>query len=77
MAKYLIIEVQKSADGTIAVPPITTADSLNAARSTFYSLCAVAAISAVPVHTIVLLNDVGQEIGMESFNHVDENEEIE
>lgn len=41
------------------------------ARSTFYSLCAVAAISEVPVHSVVLLNEVGQELGLESFNHTD------
>ena len=74
MAKYIVMEIQKSQDGTIAVPPITTADTLNSARSSFYSICAIAAISSVPVHTVVLLNDVGQEIGMESFNHEEESE---
>ena len=67
--KYLVIEIQKFADGTVAVPPIHTADTFLQARSTFYSLCAVAAISEVPVHTVVLLSDVGQELGLESFDH--------
>ena len=69
--KYVIIELQKFADGTVAVPPINTADTYLAARSTFHSICAVAAISTVPVHTVVLLNEVGQELGLESFNHTD------
>lgn len=69
--KYVIIEIQKFADGTIAVSPIHTADTFLQARSTFYSLCAVAAISEVPVHSVVLLNETGQELGLESFNHAD------
>ena len=67
--KYLILEIQKFADGTIATPPLETAETLNSARSTFYSKCAVAAVSTVPVHTVVLLTDVGQMIGLESFSH--------
>ena len=75
MAKYLIIEIQKFADGTIATPPINTADTLNEARSTFYSKCAVAAVSDVPVHSVVLLTETGQTQGLESFNHTDNQED--
>lgn len=69
--KYLIIEIQKASDGTIAVSPVSTAETFFAARSTFHSICASAAISQVAVHTVVLLNDVGQELALESFNHID------
>jgi len=69
--KYLIIEIQKMSDGSIAVPPVSTADNLNAARSTFYSLCAVAAVSTVPLHSVVLLNEAGQTLGLESFDHTE------
>ena len=68
MAKYIVIEIQKAQDGTIAVPPIDTNDTLLEARSTFFSKCAIAAVSQVPVHSVVLLTDVGQMIGLESFN---------
>ena len=71
MAKYLIIEIQKFADGTIATPPINTADTLNEARSAFYSKCAVAAVSDVPVHSVVLLTETGQTQGLESFDHTE------
>jgi len=70
--KYLIIEIQKFADGTLAVPPVNTADSLNSARSTFYSKCAVAAVSDVPLHSVVLLNEAGQTYALESFDHTTE-----
>lgn len=69
MAKYIVLEIQKASDGTIATPPLSTAETLNAARSTFYSKCSIAAVSEVPVHTIVLMTDAGQTIGLESFDH--------
>lgn len=69
--KYVIIEMQKFSDGTVAVPPIHTEDTFFAARSTFHSLCSIAAVSEVPVHSVVLLNETGQELGLESFNHAD------
>ena len=69
--KYIIIEIQKFADGTIAVPPIHTADTFFDASSTFHSICATAAVSEVPVHSVALLNETGQTFDLESFNHVD------
>ena len=69
--KYVIIELQKFADGSVAIPPVNTADTLNAARSTFYSKCAVAAVSDVPLHSVVLLNEAGQTYALESFDHTD------
>lgn len=66
---YVIVEIQKAADGTASIAPVSTAATLNAARSTFYSICASAAISQVATHTVVLLTDVGQTIGLESFDH--------
>ena len=75
MAKYLVIEIQKFADGTIAVPPVHTEDSFFEAASTFHSICAVAAASEVPVHSVVLLTETGQTQGLESFSHTDNQEE--
>ena len=69
--KYLVIEIQKAADGTIAVPPINTYDNLFDALSRYHTILASAAISQVPVHTACVLNEVGQEIRLDSFNHVD------
>ena len=66
--KYLVIEIQKAVDGTIAVPPVATYDNLFDALSKYHTVLAAAAISEVPVHTCVILNDVGQEIRMDSYN---------
>ena len=69
--KYIVIEIQKAADGTVAVPPINTYDNFFDALSKYHTVLAAAAISDVPVHTCVVLNDVGQEIRMDSYNKAD------
>jgi len=66
--KYLVIEIQKFADGTIAVPPIATYDTFFGAINKFHTVMAAAAISEVPVHSCVVLNEVGQEIRMDSYD---------
>lgn len=69
--KYLVIEIQKFSDGTVAVPPIASYDSFFEALSRYHTILASAAISDVPVHTCVVLNEVGQEIRMDSYNKAD------
>ena len=69
--KYIVIEIQKSADGTVSIPPINTYDSFFEALSRYHTILAAAAISDVPVHTAVVLNEVGQEIRMDSYNKAD------
>lgn len=71
MAKYIVVEIQKSADGSIAVPPIATFDTFFEASARYHSILSVAAVSEVPVHTALILTDVGQEIALDTFNHVD------
>lgn len=66
--KYIVIEIQKAADESIAVPPIATYDNFFDALSKYHTVLAAAAVSAVPTHTCVILNDVGQEIRMDSYN---------
>lgn len=69
--KYLVIEIQKAADGTIAVPPVATYDNLLDALSKYHTVLAAAAVSSVPVHSCVILNDVGQEVRLDSYNKSD------
>ena len=69
--KYIVIEIQKVADGTVAIPPINTYDSFFEALSRYHTILAAAAVSSVPVHTCVVLNEVGQEIRMDSYNKAD------
>ena len=69
--KYIVIEIQKFENGTIAVPPIATFDSFFEAVSRYHTIMATAAISDVPVHSAVILTDTGQEIKMDSYNKAD------
>lgn len=71
MSKYIVIEIQKSQDGTVAIPPVATYDNLFDALSRYHTILAAAAISDVPVHSAVILTDVGQQIRMDSYNKVD------
>ena len=66
--KYIVIEIQKAADGTISIPPINTYDSLLEAMSRYHTILAAAAVSNVPVHTAVVLNDVGKQIRLDSYD---------
>ena len=68
---YMVIEIQKFANGTVAVPPIATYDSFFDAVSRYHSILATAAVSDVPVHSCVVLTDTGQEIRLDSYNKAD------
>lgn len=69
--KYIVIEIQKFADGSIAVPPVSTFSSFFEAMARYHSILAVASVSDVPVHSACVLNDVGQQIRYDTFNHTD------
>lgn len=69
--KYIVLEIQKFSDGTVATPPIASYDSFFEALSKYHTVLAAAAISQVPVHTCVVLNEVGQVIAMDSYNKAD------
>lgn len=68
---YIVIEIQKFENGTVAVPPIATYDSFFDAVSRWHTIMATAAISDVPVHSAVILTETGQEIKMDSYNKAD------
>ena len=70
--KYIVIEIQKFADGTIAVPPIATYDTLFGALNKYHTVLAAAAISEVPVHSCVVLTETGQEVRLDSYNKAEE-----
>ena len=69
--KYIVLEIQKSADGSIAVPSPTIHDTFFDAMARYHTVMAAAATSSVPVHTALVLTDVGQEIRLDSFNHTE------
>lgn len=72
---YIVLEVQKNLDGTGAiVAPIPTFNDKLEAESCFHSKLASAAISEVPIHTIILLDDDANTIRRETYLHKVETE---
>lgn len=55
---YIVLEIQTYDDGTVGM--INTAfEDQNLAKNKYYSVLAAAAISGLPKHTAVLLNEEG------------------
>lgn len=67
---YIVLEVQKNLDGTGAiVAPIPVYNTLPEAESCWHSKLAVACISSVPIHTIILMDDDANTIRRETYLH--------
>ena len=67
---YIVLEVQKNLDGTGAiVAPIPTFNSRPEAESCWHSKLATAAISTVPVHTIILMDEEANTLRRETYLH--------
>lgn len=64
--KYIVVEIQTNSDGTIGTL-ITQNDNLNEAQSTYYSILAAAALSALPVHAAVLMTNEGITLEFKAF----------
>lgn len=65
---YVVIEMQTT-DGVTAVVPPVAFDDLNHAYQKFYTVLSAAAVSNVPLHSAVIINDRGELIRTESFDH--------
>ena len=70
---YIIQEIQTSGGQTALLPAITKADK-NEMESTFHSILAAAAISAVEVHTVIVYDEHGNMIKREFYEHLSEGE---
>ena len=64
--KYVIVEIQTMADGTIA-SLVTPKDDYYQAENTYHTVLAAAALSELPVHTAVLLDNEGNVIHSQAF----------
>ena len=56
---YHIIEIQTNGSSSAIVTPIPSAETKNEAESIFHQKLAYAAISEVPFHSVVLIDDRG------------------
>ena len=67
---FIVLEVQKNLDGTGSiVAPIPVYNTLPEAESCWHSKLAVACISSVPIHTIILMDDDANTIRRETYQH--------
>lgn len=63
---YIVIEIQTS---TTVATIVNSYDNINQAESKYHQILTAAAISDVPKHGAVLLNDEGQMINHECYVH--------
>lgn len=66
--KYLVIEIQVSDSGSVG-NFVWVYDDINDAYSKYHSVLSAAAVSNVPVHSAVILNETGFCIRHESYDH--------
>jgi len=68
---YIIQEIQTTGTQTALLPAVTYSDR-NEAESAYHSKLASAAVSAVTVHTVVLLDEHGNTVRREYYEHAQE-----
>ena len=64
----IIVEIQHSNDGSTSVLHEVKADR-NTAEQTYHNKLAYAAVSAVNVHSVVMLDDYGTRVKGETYYH--------
>lgn len=64
----IILEIQHSNDGTTAVLHEVKADA-NVAEQTYHQKLSYAAVSSVNVHSVVMIDDMGNRIKGETYYH--------
>ena len=68
---YIIIEIQKSNEGTVAIVPPASYTDKDVAEQAYHTALAAAAVSSVNVHSVVMLDDTGARLKGETYYHGD------
>ena len=71
---YIALEIKDKADGTVEVSNYKKA-TRDEAEQAYHSILSVAAVSAHPVHTGMILNTMGQVLKSECYKHEQQAEE--
>ena len=66
---YIIIEIQKSNNGTVAIVPPSSFSDQNVAEQAYHQALSAAAVSQVNVHSVVMLSDTGERMKGETYYH--------
>ena len=67
---YHIIEIQTTDTSSVVVTPIPSAQNQNDAESIYHQKMSYAAISSVPVHAVVMVNDHGTIVMNGYYAHI-------
>jgi len=68
MGKFITIELQSFADGSVALQKWTY-DTIPEAEAKYYTLLSVAALSNVPIHTAMIIDPFGTCLASKSYTH--------
>lgn len=71
MSKYIVIEIQTNADGAVG-NLVYSYDDRNQAESKYHAVLSSAAVSALPKHSAVIMDDEGAVYGSMCYRHEQE-----
>jgi len=66
--KYIVLELQKNADGSVG-NLVFAYDDQEHAESKYHQVLAAAAVSALPAHSAVLMNEEGFVLSRMCYKH--------
>ena len=67
--KYIVIELQKIKEDADIFTIVVTKDTKEEAESTYYSILAAAAISKIPVHGAIIIDELGNPLKNNHYTH--------
>lgn len=65
---YIVIELQKNAEGVVS-NIVTSHETLAEAESKYYSVLAAAAVSEIPVHSAIVVSEEGFPVRHACYKH--------
>lgn len=65
---YIVIELQKNADGHVA-NLVTEYPDLAQAESKYYAVLSAAAVSTIPVHSAIIVSEEGFPVKHQCYKH--------
>lgn len=65
---FIVMEIQNNKDGTVGTL-VSSYDSQNQAASKYHQILAAAALSDLPVHAAVLMNEQGMQLAYSYYEH--------
>lgn len=69
--KFIVIELQTNADGTVG-NLVYSYDTRAEAESKYHAVLSAAAVSALPIHAAVLMDNTGIVYGQQMYEHTTE-----